>query len=61
MDRGYEDGTVNGTRALGGVFVGAAVGLIAANVGMPTWQVVVVVFLIGLGLPALATGRWSLW
>ncbi len=50
-----------GTRGLGAVFVGAAAGMIANHVGMPTWQVMTVSGLVAIGLAALVTGRWSGW
>lgn len=50
-----------GVRGLGAAFVAAAAAMFASHIGMPVWQVAAVAGLIGIGLAALVTGRWSGW
>jgi hypothetical protein len=51
----------NGSRAIGGIFIGLAAYLVASHLGMSHWEGWAVAALIGLGVPLLVTGRWKGW
>jgi hypothetical protein len=48
-------------RGLGGILVASVVGQFAAHVGMPAWQIGLVVILVAIGLPMCLSGRLGNW
>jgi hypothetical protein len=50
-----------GVRGIGGILVGAAMGLIAEHLDMPRWEVIAIAALVGIGLPMAISGRWKDW
>jgi hypothetical protein len=48
-------------RSLGGILVASVVGQFAAYVGMPVWQIGLVVIFVAIGLPMCLSGRLGNW
>ena len=51
----------NEAHGIGSLMVAGGVAMIADHLGMPSWKIVVVIILIGTGLPAAITGRLRIW
>jgi hypothetical protein len=48
-------------RGLGGILVASVVGQFAAHIGMPAWQVGLMVLFVAIGLPMCLSGRLGNW
>jgi hypothetical protein len=48
-------------RGMGGLLVAIAAGMIAEHIGMPSWKVISITLLVGIGLPLCVGGRWQNW